>query len=149
MVASQKATVSQRNEAWRMAWPTSSEALRCSGARSSLAAARNCCVARYCGVPAPSGRRPRSSGRRLSSSACGAIVPTANTIARVINEWRQPSTWTSQPANGMNTVLAKPAISVIAVSAWTRLRSNQRLAVAKAGSYSVADMVSPIAAQIR
>ena len=51
--------------------------------------------------------------------------------------------------SGMNTVLAKPAISVMAVSAWTRRVSNQWLAVANAGSYSVADMVRPIAAQIR
>ena len=77
------------------------------------------------------------------------MVPTARMAARIISDVRQPVACTSQPASGMKMVLAKPAINVMTVSARTRWRSNQREAVANAGSYSVADMVRPIPAQIR
>ena len=77
------------------------------------------------------------------------MVPRARITASVTSDWRQPWTWTSQPASGMKMVLAKPATSVMTVSAWTRWRSNHLLAVANAGSYSVTDMTGPISAQTR
>ena len=72
----------------------------------------------------------------------------ARTAARVMSDLRQPCASTSQPASGMKMVLAKPAISVITVIAWTLRRSNHLAAVAKAGSYSVVDMARPMAAQM-
>ena len=47
----------------------------------------------------------------------------------------------------MKIVLAKPAISVTAVNACVRRRSNQAVTTAKAGSYSTADITTPISAQ--
>ena len=70
-------------------------------------------------------------------------------MARLTSDGRHVWCSTSHCASGRKIVLAKPATSVMAVSARRRLRSNQRVAVAKAGSYSVADIASPIPAQTR
>ena len=76
-------------------------------------------------------------------------MPTARIAASVTSDGRHPWTCTSQPARGIKIVLANPAMRVMAVRARTRSRWNHLVAVANAGSYSVADIVSPIAAQSR
>ena len=65
----------------------------------------------------------------------------------MISAARHPCSSISQLSMGMKMVLAKPAIRVTAVRARVRLRSNQAVTTAKAGSYSTADMVTPMSAQ--
>jgi hypothetical protein len=63
---------------------------------------------------------------------------------------RQPRVSSSQAVSGANTVEARPATSVMAVSARTRRRTSvpaQPVMAAKAGAYKVADIAKPASTQ--
>ena len=77
------------------------------------------------------------------------MVPTARITASETSAVLQPCVWTSQAASGRKMVLEKPAMSVTAVSARVRLRSNQTATTANAGSYSTVAITNPIAAHSR
>jgi hypothetical protein len=70
-------------------------------------------------------------------------------MASETNADLQPCVCTSQAASGRNTVLEKPAMSVTAVSARDRWRSNHTATTANAGSYRTAAITSPIATHTR